>query len=61
MRARSAVCDLQHSRSGRVADKAQGENIQDGKPDKEALVGELQKSLPIISGTLNNCTFNFNV
>ena len=36
------------------------ESVQDGKPDKEALVGELQKTLSSISGTLNNCTFNFN-
>ena len=36
------------------------EGVQESKPDKEALVGELQKTLPSISGTLNNCTFNFN-
>ena len=36
------------------------ESVQETKPDKEALVGELQKTLPSISGTLNNCTFNFN-
>ena len=36
------------------------------KPEKEdckekaALVGEVQKSLPSISGTLSHCTFNFN-
>ena len=36
------------------------ERVHGGKPDKEALVGELQKALPSISGTLNNYTFNFN-
>ena len=36
------------------------EKPQDSKPGKAALVGELQKALPSISGNLNNCTFNFN-
>ena len=30
------------------------EKLQDSKPDKAALVGELQKALPSISGNLNN-------
>ena len=28
--------------------------------DKAAILGEVQKALPSISGHLNNCTFNFN-
>lgn len=40
--------------------EVRAEKPQDGKPDKAALVGELQKALPSISGNLNNCTFNFN-
>ena len=36
------------------------EKPQDSKPDKAALVGELQKALPSIIGNLNNFTFNFN-
>lgn len=31
------------------------EKVQDGKPDKEALVGEIQKALPGSSRTLKNC------
>ena len=36
------------------------ERVQDSKPDKAALVGEIQKAFPSISCNLNNCTFNFN-
>ncbi len=36
------------------------EKVHDSKPDRAALVGELKKVLPIISGNLNNFTFNFN-
>ena len=33
---------------------------EDKKEKAAALVGELHKSLPSISGNLSNCTFNFN-
>lgn len=35
---------------------------EEDKPgvDKAAILGEVQKALPNISGNLNNCTFNFN-
>ena len=39
--------------------QAQGE-MEDNKEKAAAMVGELQKSLPSISGNLSNCTFNFN-
>ena len=33
---------------------------EDYKEKAAALVGEVQKSLPSISGMLSHCTFNFN-
>ena len=43
--------------------KTEENQVQPEKDCEEkagALVGEVQKSLPSISGTLSHCTFNFN-
>ena len=38
---------------------AEAKNEEKPTVDKAAILGEVQKALPSISGNLNNCTFNF--
>ena len=59
---RSSISAMEAFESEQVLPKPEvtEEKVQDNKPDKAALVGELQKVLPSISGNLNNCTFDFN-